>query len=349
MRLIGIRRLFTILVSLLGHVGKDTLGDPMNRLVLVVDDDELIRQSLSQFLQHRGFHVLTAKNGEEGFDLYQRERPEITFTDLEMPRMGGLELMKEILSVDKEAHIVVMTAFGHEEAILEALRGGAEDFFKKPLDYTEVNEALTNLETKILEAEGHGVDQGFVLEERIRLEIPNDLNIVSTVVNKITASLRYFYESAIVHGIQGALIEMIVNAIEHGNLGISYEEKTQALEEDRLNAMILEKSQQPDLARKRVSIDYHLNAENVTYVITDEGSGFNIEELPDPGDPENLWLGHGRGILMTQALMDDVKYNDKGNEVALVKNLPTFDVLDMDGFEEVEEGEEDEDLEDLAM
>jgi len=47
--------------------------------------------------------------------------------------------------------------------------------------------------------------------------------------------------------------------------------------------------------------------------------------------------------------MDDVKYNDKGNEVALVKNLPTFDVLDMDGFEEVEEGEEDEDLEDLAM
>ncbi|MDA0838179.1 MAG: response regulator [Planctomycetota bacterium] len=318
----------------------------MSRLVLVVDDDELIRQSLGQFLQHRGFQVLTAKNGEEGFDVYQRERPEITFTDLKMPRMGGLELMKEILSLDTEAHIVVMTAYGNDEAILEALRGGAEDFFKKPLDYTEVNEALTNIEIRILEAEGQGVDQGFVLEEQIRLEIPNDLNIVSSVVNKITGSLRYFFESAVVHGIQGALIEMVVNAIEHGSLGISYEEKTQALEADRLNALILEKSQQPELACRRVRIDYHLTTTAVTYIIEDEGNGFKIDELPDPGDPENLWLGHGRGILMTQALMDEVKYNEKGNQVTLVKNLPTIDVLEMEEFEEVEEVEQ---LEDLAM
>jgi anti-sigma regulatory factor (Ser/Thr protein kinase) len=120
-----------------------------------------------------------------------------------------------------------------------------------------------------------------------------------------------------------------VNAIEHGNLGISYEEKTKALDEDKLNEVILTKSREPELAKRRVTVRYRLTHEKVTYDIEDEGDGFDVSHLPNPGDPENLWLGHGRGILMTRALMDEVIYNEKGNKVTLVKNVPSMETLEV--------------------
>jgi len=286
----------------------------------------------------------------EGLQVFRSARSNVIFVDLRMPRMGGVEFLKEALLIDPDAHVIVITAYGNEEQILHALRLGAANFFKKPLDFQEVNEALSSLESSILASEGHQFNQTFLVEEGMKLEIPNDLNAVSPVVNRITASLRYVFDSQTVHGVQGALIEMIVNAIEHGNLGISYEEKTNALEEDRLNELILEKSGQPELARRRVHVNYTLTHEKVFYEIADEGDGFDIKDLPDPGEPENLWLGHGRGILMTRALMDEVQYNEKGNVVSLAKFLPSLDyveILDDEEVAEVEELDEVEELEEI--
>jgi len=301
----------------------------MIRTVLVIDDEEGIRQALTAFLRHRGYHVLVAKDGSEGLALFQRERPSIVFTDIRMPRMDGMEFLREALKTDPEAHIIVISSYGNEEMILRALRLGAANFFKKPLDFQEVNEALIALESRLLAEEGTRFDHSCVREESMTLAIPNDLNVVSPVVNHITFSLRYFFDGQTVHGVQGALIEMIVNAIEHGNLGISYEEKTRALDEDKLNEVILTKSREPELAKRRVTIRYRLTHEKVTYDIEDEGDGFDVSHLPNPGDPENLWLGHGRGILMTRALMDEVTYNEKGNKVTLVKNVPNMETLEV--------------------
>ena len=331
----------------------------MDRTALVIDDSEDVRHQLATFLRHRGYHVLIAKDGIEGLQAFRSARSNVIFVDLRMPRMDGVEFLREALLIDPEAHVIVITAYGNEEKILHALRLGAANFFKKPLDFQEVNEALSSLESSILASEGHQFDHTFLVEEGMKLEIPNDLNAVSPVVNRITASLKYVFDGQTVHGVQGALIEMIVNAIEHGNLGISYEEKTNALEEDRLNELILEKSGQPELARRRVHINYTLTQEKVLYEIEDEGDGFDIHDLPDPGEPENLWLGHGRGILMTRALMDEVHYSEKGNVVSLAKILPKLDcveilvdggpaeVEELDEIEELDEVEELDDIEEL--
>jgi len=312
-------------------------------MVLVVDDEEDIRAALAAFLRHRGYHVHTAKDGVEGLGLFQKERPSVVFVDIRMPRMDGMEFLKEALLIDPETHIIVISSYGNEEMILRALRLGAADFFKKPLDFQEVNEALISLESRLLAEKGTRFDHSCLRAESMTLAVPNDLNVVSPVVNHITTSLKYFFDGQTVHGIQGALIEMIVNAIEHGNLGITYEEKTKALDEDRLTELILAKSEEPELAKRRVSVHYELDHEKVMYVIEDEGVGFDIRSLPDPGDPENLWLGHGRGILLTRALMDEVSYSEKGNEVALVKYVPTVEIIE--SFEEVEEVEEIEEIE----
>ncbi|MBI2191742.1 MAG: response regulator [Planctomycetes bacterium] len=299
----------------------------MKRKVLVIDDEAVVRDTLGTFLRHRGYRVATAPDGLKGLELFRQDRPSIVFTDLRMPGSDGLDFLRKAMRIDPHAHIIFITGHGEEKDILDALHSGARNFFRKPLNFQEVIEALSALESRVMAEEGTRFEYAFVVSQDEALVIPNDLSVVSGVVNHITANLPHFFDEQTVHGIQGALIEMIVNAIEHGNLGISYEEKTRALENEKLADLISTKSQQPLLASRRVHIHYLFNAEEVRYTIEDEGDGFNIHDVPDPGHPDNLWLGHGRGILMTRALMDEVHYNEKGNRVTLVKRMPALGIL----------------------
>lgn len=303
----------------------------MKRKVLIIDDEELVRNALSGFLRHRGYRVVTAVDGMKGLEVFREERPSIVFTDLRMPKAGGMEFLRNALRIDPHAHIIFITGHGDEKDILQALHLGAKNFFKKPLNFQEVIEALSALESRAIAEEGIRFDHTFVVRESRVLEIPNDLNVVSGVVNHITATLHHFFDEQTVHGIQGALIEMIVNAIEHGNLEISYEEKTKALENEKLTELIQAKSEHPSLARRRVHLFYELDGQEVRFCIEDEGNGFNIHDVPDPGHPDNLWLGHGRGILMTRALMDEVHYTEKGNRVTLIKRMPNIGILPPSG------------------
>ena len=308
----------------------------MNRRVLVIDDESGTRKALVMFLQHRGYQVDEAENGVNGLELFRKHHPGVVFCHLHMPRMGGLDFLKAAKQVDPQVTILMITACDEQDVILQALRLGAKNFFQKPLNFEDVTESLMALENQVIAEQGSRFEYSCLKEERKVLSIPNDLNQVSPVVNYITPTLTNYFDEQTVHGIQGALIEMIVNAIEHGNLGISYEEKTQAIETDKLSQLIQEKGSQDELSQRRVTIEYSLDAEKVSYSIEDEGEGFDISSLPDPSEPENLWLGHGRGILMSRALMDEVSYNEKGNKVTLSKNLPTLEVLDADFIEDEE-------------
>lgn len=300
----------------------------MEHKALVIEDDEASQTHLKSFLEGRGYQVLTAAGEEEGLRVYREASPIAVFCGVNQEELDGLEFLRKLLAVDENAHVILVAAHADKEHVLQALRHGATNFFHKPLDFQDIGEFLGALESRAIAEHGNHFDVSFVVSESKVLEIPNDLNIVSAVVTQITQAVQFFFDEQAIHGLQGALIEMIVNAIEHGNLGISYEEKTKALESDRLAELIQQKSQHPEVAKKKVRIEYKLDQEKVTYVICDEGDGFDFQELPDPGDPDNLWLGHGRGILMTRALMDEVNYNETGTEVTLVKYLPILDEIE---------------------
>lgn len=131
------------------------------------------------------------------------------------------------------------------------------------------------------------------LEERVVLSIPSDLRYLDGVLDYFSDRLHHL---GLVDGQDSevliALDEAIVNAIKHGN-----------------------KSD----ARKSVHIVAELRADQACFTITDEGSGFSWEKVPDPTDPARLLEPSGRGLLLMNHIMDEVCYNKSGNEVRMVK------------------------------
>jgi hypothetical protein len=112
-----------------------------------------------------------------------------------------------------------------------------------------------------------------------------------------------------------ALFEMIMNAVEHGNCGIEYEEKTAYLEQyGDIIPLIREKCMDPVIAEKRVTITYSIGEDRSSFTIGDEGNGFDWRSRV--ADNEVNLAQHGHGIKMTRHYIENLRYNDTGNEVS---------------------------------
>jgi two-component system, chemotaxis family, chemotaxis protein CheY len=96
-------------VGTMGHLRTDN-GDFMNRLVLVVDDDALIRDMVSDILQYEGLSVETASNGHEALEVFYRTHPAVVLLDMRMPVMDGWGFARELRRRGEDTHLVVMTA-----------------------------------------------------------------------------------------------------------------------------------------------------------------------------------------------------------------------------------------------
>jgi two-component system, NtrC family, response regulator HydG len=106
--------------------------------VLVVDDKEMMRDSVASSLQRAGFEVATADRAEAAIERIAQRRPDVVITDLKMPGMTGIELLERVREIDEELPVVLMTAFGTIETAVEAMRLGAFDYITKPFEGDEL-------------------------------------------------------------------------------------------------------------------------------------------------------------------------------------------------------------------
>ncbi|HUG41400.1 MAG TPA: sigma-54 dependent transcriptional regulator [Longimicrobiales bacterium] len=112
--------------------------------ILVVDDEEGIRHVLRQVLEYEGHTVRTAEGGGEALTLYDEMRPDLTFLDVKMARMDGLEVLGRLRAKDPEAVVVMISGHGSIETAVEATRRGAYDFLEKPLDTDRIMVTIRN-------------------------------------------------------------------------------------------------------------------------------------------------------------------------------------------------------------
>jgi two-component system nitrogen regulation response regulator NtrX len=112
--------------------------------ILVVDDEEGIRHVLRQVLEYEGHDVETASGGGEALTKYESFKPELTFLDVKMARMDGLEVLGRIREQDAEAVVVMISGHGSIETAVEATRRGAYDFLEKPLDTDRILVTIRN-------------------------------------------------------------------------------------------------------------------------------------------------------------------------------------------------------------
>ncbi|MDM8517555.1 response regulator [Desulfobacterales bacterium HSG16] len=117
--------------------------------LLVVDDEEAILRVLSFSLKSDGYDVVTACDGEKALAVFKEESPDIVLTDIKMPVMDGIELLKEIKALDTEAEVIIVTGHGDIENAIEALQLGASDFINKPVKDEALSIALERALEKI--------------------------------------------------------------------------------------------------------------------------------------------------------------------------------------------------------
>jgi two-component system chemotaxis response regulator CheY len=111
--------------------------------ILIVDDSSMSRKKLRKILES-GKHIVIdeGKDGLEGLDKYKALSPDIVTLDITMPNMNGLECLKGILDADEDARVVMISALGKGDTILEALKAGALNYITKPFDEKVILEVM---------------------------------------------------------------------------------------------------------------------------------------------------------------------------------------------------------------
>ena len=107
--------------------------------ILVVDDANLARAMLKKVLEDNGYkEVLEAANGLEAIDFYQEHHPDLVTMDITMPEMDGITAIKKIIEIDPNANIIVCSALGQKDVVMEAISAGAKHFLVKPFESDKV-------------------------------------------------------------------------------------------------------------------------------------------------------------------------------------------------------------------
>ena len=113
-----------------------------NLSILYVEDETMIRHQAVEYLSLIYENVVEAKNGLEGLDFYKKYKPDIIITDIEMPKMNGLELAREVRKLDKKIPIIIATAYTNSDYLLEALELQLIKYIVKPVTAPKLKEAL---------------------------------------------------------------------------------------------------------------------------------------------------------------------------------------------------------------
>jgi len=288
--------------------------------VLVVDDQEMDRRIVAEFLKEESdLELRYAENGAQALEQIDEENPDLVLTDLVMPEVDGLELVTECRSRHPMVPVILITSKGNEETAVRALEEGAASYVPKQVFAQRLLSTVHNVLAVSGRQRGRSRLMGCMVKSECVFDLANDSALIHPLVGYLqerACHLKVCDESDRTR-IGVALEEALVNALYHGNLEIGSELRG---EDDRAyHALIVERSRQSPFRDRQVQVQVEMSRQHATFVIRDEGSGFDPGSLPDPTDPINLEKASGRGLLLMRTFMDEVEYNDVGNAVTLTK------------------------------
>ena len=188
---------------------------PEGRL-LVVDDEPSQRTVLAGFLKKRGFTVATAATAEEALASAQAAPPDLVLTDLRMPGMSGVDLMKQLRSANPELQVIVMTAFGTVASAVDAMKHGAADYLTKPVDLDELEVLVVrSLERRALESENRELRRQ--LESKYRLQGLETASTAMAAAINTAARAAASRATILIRGESGTGKELLARAIHYAS------------------------------------------------------------------------------------------------------------------------------------
>ncbi|WP_010582377.1 ATP-binding response regulator [Schlesneria paludicola] len=288
--------------------------------ILIVDDSATDRRLAGGLVGSIGDATVEyAIDGGDALIKMELHVPDVVITDLDMPSINGLELVNVIRKAYPVTPVILMTAQGSEEIAVKALKAGASSYVPK----RQLHHHLSQTVQQVLQAAR--VDRAHLrlmrrlIRQELEFVLENDEELLMSLV-------QYLQDTSYAMGIVDesdrvrigvALQEALTNASFHGNLELS----SSLREGDHRTYYDLaaQRARLPPWSNRRIHVIARFTAEQVEFTIRDEGPGFDPTCLPDPTDSANLERPCGRGLLLIHNFMDEVRHNELGNEVTLVK------------------------------
>ena len=289
--------------------------------ILVVDDSSVDRTLAAGLLtQEEGWTVVEASDGNGALAAIKVLAPDVIVTDLQMPGMNGLELIAALRKSHSHVPVILMTSKGSEEIAVEALQSGASSYVPKRSFSTMLVETVRRVLAAMQENRKHSELMNRMGERNETFVLENDVNLLMALSRHIQSLLADTWGLDRTDRLRTgtALEEAMLNAMYHGNLEVSSELKE--LDHQAFYTLAEERRLAVPWIDRRIYVRIRLNPQEATFVIRDDGAGFDPSTLPDPTDPENLARPFGRGVMLMRAFMDSVSYNSIGNEVTLQRN-----------------------------
>ncbi|MBA3322692.1 MAG: response regulator [Pyrinomonadaceae bacterium] len=278
--------------------------------ILVVDDDPELRELVSFALTREGFDVAVAENAFIGLARLDEVKPAVTLLDVMMPGMSGLEMLARLREHDRDMPIIIMTAAATPDIAFSALRDEACDFLAKPFHLDDLISAVSTAFE--MRQQQIGIEVLSARPDWIEFRVPCNLQAIEPL-ERMLLQLKTDIPPDTRDQIAYAFREMLRNAIEHGG---KYD------------------------PTQRVEVGYLRTARMILYRLKDPGAGFTFDSLQTPAGPiagvlnpaddptlhmrarEELGLRPGGfGILIARSMADEVCYNERHNEVILIKYL----------------------------
>tara|TARA_B100001989_G_C24528503_1_gene460123 strand:- start:343 stop:1689 length:1347 start_codon:yes stop_codon:yes gene_type:complete len=186
--------------------------------ILVIDDDQSIRETLTTFLKRQGYQPMAAEDGSKGVELIRIEMPDLVICDYKMPKMTGLEVLEKIKEIDSSIHFIMITAFDEMQTTVDAMQKGAYDFIEKPLDIDRLKITIKRaLDNKKLSEK---LDT--IIEENAETYEPRNVLIGKTqVMKEIFKKIGQVSSSrvtALIQGESGTGKELVARAIHYSGI-----------------------------------------------------------------------------------------------------------------------------------
>ena len=257
----------------------------MQRQILIIDDHDDLASELDEVFTHTGHSVKVVENRDDALAISDLSKFDLLITDLDV--LPGDPASNGASAFCPE----VKPANGGNEHV-RAFKIGAANFRRDQFDENELKDLIaTVLDYKIRFVDKRDVVQG--LHEHIVFELPSALSLMHIVLEYLIKRVeRLGVCKPEQSNLFVALDEAFVNAVKHGN---KYD------------------------AGKLIRVTADVSNSEAKFTVEDEGEGFDVNSIPDPLEPENLFKTSGRGVLFIYNIMDEVQYNDRGNRLTMVK------------------------------